>query len=50
MYFSPNAATPEFVSSKFCRYTGTPLLFVIIGLAVRSEYYGVRGDDGELAL
>ena len=29
---------------------GTPLLFVIIGLAARADYYGVRGDDGELAL
>ena len=32
------------------RYPGTPLLFVIIGLASRAEYYGVYGDDGELAL
>ena len=31
-------------------YTGTPLLFVIIGLAARAEYYGVHGDDGELTL
>ena len=30
--------------------TGTPLLFVVIGLAARSDYYGVRGDDGELSL
>ena len=31
-------------------YTGTPLLFVIIGLAARAEYYVVHGDDGELSL
>ena len=36
--------------SDIAHFTGTPLLFVIIGLAARSEYYGVRGDDGELAL
>ena len=28
---------------------GTPLLFVVIGLAARAEYYGVRSEDGELA-
>jgi hypothetical protein len=27
----------------------TPLLFVVVGLAARAEYYGVRGDDGELS-
>ena len=30
--------------------TGTPLLFVVVGLAARSDYYGVRGDDGQLSL
>ena len=30
--------------------TGTPLLFVVVGVASRTEYYGVRGDDDELAL
>ena len=30
--------------------TGTPLLFVVVGVASRPEYYGVRGDDDELAL
>lgn len=30
--------------------TGIPLLFVVVGLAARSDYYGVRGDDGELSL
>ena len=31
-------------------YTGTPLLFVVVGVASRPEYYGVHGDDDELAL
>ena len=31
-------------------HVGTPLLFVIVGLAVRVDYYGVKGDDGELSL
>ena len=31
-------------------YSGTPLVFVAVGLAARSDYYGVRGDDGELSL
>ena len=31
-------------------FTGTPLLFVAVGLAVRVENYGVYGKDGNLAL
>lgn len=29
---------------------GPPLLFVIVGLAARADYYGVRGEDEELSL
>ena len=29
---------------------GTPLLFVVVGLAARADYYGVKDDDGELSL
>ena len=31
-------------------HVGTPLLFVVVGLAARVDYYGVKDDDGELSL
>ena len=31
-------------------FAGTPLVFVVSGLASRTEHYGVRDEDGELAL
>jgi len=29
---------------------GLPVLFVVIGLAVRHEHYGIRDDEGHLLL
>ena len=37
--------------SQVSHYTvGIPLFFVIVGLAARHDYYGVRGNNGELSL
>ena len=31
-------------------FEGPPLFFVVVGLGARHDYYGVKGDDGELSL
>ena len=41
---------PETTSNIAVYHAGFPVLFVVIGLAVRHEYYGVKDGEGHLLL
>ena len=49
-YYGQQCVVPYATDDGGLYCTGIPLFFVVIGLAARADYYGVRGDDGDLAL